>query len=211
MAAPTRSTSAGTVRMSADERRTAVIRAAVAEFAKGGYHGTSTSSIANLVGVSQPYLFRLFDDKKALFLATVEYGFARVEQTFTDAAKDLTGHEAIHAMAHAYQDLLDADSDLLRIQLQAYVAAQDPELRPHIRRFWDSLDSLVRDITGAGAEDMTTFFARGMLCNVISAIGLPRERYFGDTLAEDGRLLYCQMCAPDEVDGPDATATDATA
>ncbi|WTW96911.1 TetR/AcrR family transcriptional regulator [Streptomycetaceae bacterium NBC_01309] len=193
MAAPT-STKAGTVRMSADERRSAVIRAALAEFAKGGFHGTSTSTIANQVGVSQPYLFRLFDDKKSLFLATVEYGFQRVEQTFSGVTQGLRGPEAIHAMAHAYQDLLDEDSDLLRIQLQAYVAAHDSELRPHIRKFWDSLDSLVREITGSDAEVMTTFFARGMLCNVIAAIDLPRERYFGDFLSEDGRLVQCELC-----------------
>ncbi|WP_436773260.1 TetR/AcrR family transcriptional regulator [Yinghuangia sp. YIM S09857] len=201
MAAPTSTKGAGTVRMSADERRIAVIRAALSEFAKGGFHGTSTAAIANRVGVSQPYLFRLFDDKKALFLATVEHGFQRVEQTFAGATKGLRGHEAIHAMAHAYQDLLDADSDLLRIQLQAYVAAHDPELKPQIRKFWDSLDALVRDITGADAEVMTTFFARGMLCNVIAAIDLPRERYFGDFLGEDGREVECERCwatnAPD--------------
>ncbi|MGW0657985.1 TetR/AcrR family transcriptional regulator [Streptodolium elevatio] len=210
MAAPT-STRAGTVRMSADERRTAVIRAAVAEFAKGGFNGTSTATIAGLVGVSQPYLFRLFDDKKALFLATVEYGFQRVEQTFSTVTKGLQGHEAIHAMAHAYQDLLDEDSDLLRIQLQAYVAAHDPELKPHIRKFWDSLDSLVRGITGSDPEVMTTFFARGMLCNVIAAIDLPRERYFGDFLSEDGRLVECEICEAARQIGPGGTVAGSTA
>ena len=60
------------VRMSAAERRESVIRAAMSEFARGGYSGTSTEVIANRVGVSQPYLFRLFPGKKAIFLAAVE-------------------------------------------------------------------------------------------------------------------------------------------
>ncbi|MCF2530170.1 TetR/AcrR family transcriptional regulator [Yinghuangia soli] len=197
MAAPT-NPAAGTVRMSADERRAAVIRAAVAEFAKGGLNGTSTAAIAKRVGVSQPYLFRLFDDKKALFLATVDYGFGRVEERFRRATEGLTGYPAMHAMAHAYQDFLDNDSELLRIQLQAYVAAEDPDLRPEIRAYWDRLDSLVREITGGDAEDLTNFFARGMLCNVVASLDLPRERYFGDTLSADGKLLSCELCADPE-------------
>ncbi|MFD5148334.1 helix-turn-helix domain-containing protein, partial [Streptomyces sp. NPDC058401] len=57
------------MRLSADERRETVLRAAIAEFATGGYHGTSTETIARRVGVSQPYLFRLFPTKRALFQA----------------------------------------------------------------------------------------------------------------------------------------------
>ena len=58
--------------MSAEERRESVVRAAMAEFARGGYHGTSTETIARRVGVSQPYLFRLFPGKRAIFLAAAE-------------------------------------------------------------------------------------------------------------------------------------------
>ncbi|WP_406530887.1 helix-turn-helix domain-containing protein, partial [Streptomyces sp. I8-5] len=59
-------------RMSAEERRESVIRAAITEFARGGYSATSTEAIAKRVGVSQPYLFRLFPSKQAMFLAAVE-------------------------------------------------------------------------------------------------------------------------------------------
>ncbi|MFE2954515.1 TetR/AcrR family transcriptional regulator [Embleya sp. NPDC059267] len=208
MAAPSRAT--GTVRMSADERRVAVIRAAVAEFARGGLNGTSTAAIAKRVGVSQPYLFRLFDDKKALFLATVEYGFDRVEERFRRATEGLTGFPAMHAMAHAYHDFLGNDTDLLRIQLQAYAAAEDPELRADIRRFWDRLDSFVREVTGADGDELTNFFARGMLCNVVASLDLPCDRYFNDTLSAEGELLSCDLCESPERFGepPAATPSD---
>jgi AcrR family transcriptional regulator len=42
------------VRMSAEERRESVIRAAIGEFSRSGYYGTSTEVIAKRVGVSQP-------------------------------------------------------------------------------------------------------------------------------------------------------------
>ena len=60
--------------MSAEDRKEQVIRAAVTEFAIRGLEGTSTSDIAKRVGVSKPYLFRLFPTKKELFIAACVRG-----------------------------------------------------------------------------------------------------------------------------------------
>src|SRR5256885_8910634 len=103
-------------RMPATERREMVLEAAVAEFAAGGLAGTSTEDVARRAGISQPYLFRLFPTKKALFLALVEQCFHRVQDTFTAAAGDLTGDEALSAMADSYTRLLD-DRTLLLLQM----------------------------------------------------------------------------------------------
>src|SRR6266566_5253272 len=76
------------VRMSAGERRETVLEAAVAEFALRGLAGTSTEDVARRAGISQPYLFRLFPTKKALFLALVERCYQRIEEAFAAAAGD---------------------------------------------------------------------------------------------------------------------------
>src|SRR5207302_3079765 len=83
------------VRMSAEDRRADVLRVAVAEFAKHGFEGTSTEDVARAAGISQPYLFRLFPTKKALFLALVEQGFTRVRAAFAAAVGDRTGDAAL--------------------------------------------------------------------------------------------------------------------
>src|SRR5580692_8111461 len=93
-------------RMSAVERRADVLRAAVGPFAKGGYHGTSTEDVARAAGISQPYLFRLFPTKKALFLSLVEHGFGRVREAFIEAVGNLTGDDAMEAMGQRYGELL---------------------------------------------------------------------------------------------------------
>ena len=69
-------------RMTADERREAVIAAAAIEFAGGGFAGTATDAIARRAGVSQPYLFQLYRTKKELFLATVRDSFERITGRF---------------------------------------------------------------------------------------------------------------------------------
>ena len=73
-------------RISAQERRESVIRAAVAEFAITGYHGTTTAVIARRVGVTQPYLFRLFPDKKAIFVAALVRSAEDTRSAFERAA-----------------------------------------------------------------------------------------------------------------------------
>src|SRR5215218_9930285 len=99
------------VRMSAEERRESVIRAAVTEFSLGGYKGTSTEAIARRVGVSQPYLFRLFPNKQAMFLAAADLCMQTTRQVFTDAAAGLPPEEKLDAMAEAYQRLIRDDPE----------------------------------------------------------------------------------------------------
>src|SRR6188474_1848795 len=77
-------------RMSATERREAIVAAATREFATGGLVGASTEAIARRVGVSQPYVFQLFGTKKELFLAVVRSCFARVTLAFEVAARNWT-------------------------------------------------------------------------------------------------------------------------
>src|SRR5579859_8026647 len=112
------------VRMSAAERREAVLEAAVAEFALRGLAGTSTEDVARRAAISQPYLFRLFPTKKALFLALVERCYQRIADAFTAAAGDRTGEEALEAMGEEYERLL-GNRTLLLLQMHAYAACED--------------------------------------------------------------------------------------
>jgi AcrR family transcriptional regulator len=159
-------------RMPAAERRELVLEVAVAEFAKHGLAGTSTEVVARQAGISQPYLFRLFPTKKALFLALVERCFRRVYDTFTAAAGDLTGDEALMSMADAYTRLLE-DRTMLRLQMQAYAACDDPEVRDLTRAGYKRLWEQVERLTGLPFQTVVDFFAVGMLMNVAAAMDLP--------------------------------------
>ena len=158
--------------MPAAERREMVLEAAVAEFAAHGLAGTSTENVARQAGISQPYLFRLFPTKKALFLALVARCFRRVEDTFTAAAGNLTGDEAMTAMADSYTRLLD-DRTLLLLQMQIYAACSDPEIRDATQVAYKHLWEMVERITGLPFQTVVDFFAVGMLMNVAAAMDLP--------------------------------------
>ncbi|QES49625.1 TetR family transcriptional regulator [Streptomyces venezuelae] len=166
-------------RMSADERRESVIRAAMHEFARGGYYGTSTEAIAKRVGVSQPYLFRLFPNKQAIFVAAASRCLADTRRVFAEAAEGLHGEEALHAMAEAYTRLIAEDPDKLQMQLQTYVAvaaaeaAGDREFGELVRAGWLELWDTVHLPLGADVNETTTFMAYGMLINTLAAMGFP--------------------------------------
>jgi len=159
-------------RMSAAERRELVLDAAVAEFAVHGLAGTSTEGVAREAGISQPYLFRLFPTKKALFLELVERCFGRIEDAFTIAAGDSTGEEALMAMADSYTRLLE-DRTLLLLQMQIYAACADPEIRTVTQARFKKLWELTERLTGLPFQTVVDFFAVGMLMNVAAAMDLP--------------------------------------
>ena len=54
-------------RLDAEERRKAIVRAAVPLFARNGFAGTTTREIAEKAGISEALLFRHFPTKKALY------------------------------------------------------------------------------------------------------------------------------------------------
>ena len=77
----------------ADERREAVLDAAVHEFARAGYHAASTTNIAKRAGISQPYIYALFPNKKTLFIAVQERVSQRIRDAFVEAAREATSRE----------------------------------------------------------------------------------------------------------------------
>ena len=158
-------------RMTADERREVVLKAAMAEFAGGGLEGTSTEAIATRAGISQPYLFRLYATKKALFVATVEAGFDRIITTFERAARGLDGEDALEAIGQSYTELLD-DRQLLLLQLHAYAACGDPEIRAATRRGFRRMWNTLSGLSGVEGDSLVTFVGMGMLLNVAAAMDL---------------------------------------
>src|SRR5215469_5606572 len=156
-------------RLSAEARRSLVLQSAVSAFARGGYAGTSTEEIATAAGISQPYLFRLFGTKRDLVIATIGVMHERIEHTFRTAAAGLSGIEAMQAMGEAYKELL-GERDLLLVQLHAYAASEDEEIRRTSRDGFRRLWSLAGELTGLPEPFIRVFFAQGMLLNVMAAI-----------------------------------------
>jgi AcrR family transcriptional regulator len=158
-------------RKSATERRDEILEAALAEFAAHGLDG-STQAIANAVGISQPYVFRLFGTKKQLFIATIERCMRGTLELMHTASAGLKGEEALQAIGEAYGERLATDPTFLRHQMQAYAASHDPEIRDVVQRGYGELVEYVERVSGLPSERVSHFFAKGMLLNVMASLEL---------------------------------------
>jgi AcrR family transcriptional regulator len=165
-----------TVRLTKEERRREIVEAAQREFAVSGLNGTPVEAIAKRVGVSQPYLFQLFGTKKDLFIAAVRRSFERTVAVFRTAAAeagpDADTEAVLMTMGVAYARLLEDDRTLLRMQLQAYAACDDEEVRDAVREEFLRLVRFVQSASGAPDEAVRPWLAEGMLMNVAAAMDL---------------------------------------
>jgi AcrR family transcriptional regulator len=170
-------------RKSKEVRREEILDAAMAVFAEQGLHGGSTDEIARRAGISQPYVFRLFGTKKDLYLALVARCFRQTLELMQRAAEGKRGEEALRAIGAAYGELLESDRLYLRAQMQAYAASEDPDIAAVVRNGYGDLVTYAERVSGAPAEEISSFFAKGMLLNVLASMGATTEAW-GERLVE---------------------------
>jgi AcrR family transcriptional regulator len=166
---PGRGTAAG--------RRTQIRQAAAAAFAVSGLHGTSVKRIADEIGISEAYVFRLFGTKRTLFIDVVTAAFDAMTDGMATAAGDATGVDALMLMGDEYKHLL-VDGQRLMLQMQGIAACADPGVRDAVRAAFGRLWTRAADISGLDPLRVKTFIAFGMLLNNVAALdarGLPDQ------------------------------------
>jgi AcrR family transcriptional regulator len=154
------------IRLTAAERGEEVLQAAVVAFGATGYQGTKTDEIARLAGVSQPYVIRLFGTKQRLFLDSTNRVCDRIEQAFREAAAKQAD---LDNLGDAYAQLM-AERELLVLLLHGFAASAEPEIGDLVRKRFGEIHQLVRELTGASAEETREFLATGMLLTVMTAM-----------------------------------------
>jgi AcrR family transcriptional regulator len=163
-------------RMTAAERRDAILEAAVEEIALHGYSHATTADIARRAGISQPYVFRFFPTKKDLSLAVVDRCVSQLLWDW-ERVRASPGETRLEALGRSYVEALPNRRTQLLVQLQAYAAAEDAAMaeamRHHLARIFRYV---VLQAQRDGATDpyavAAMFLARGFLINVAMAIGL---------------------------------------
>ena len=98
-----------------ERSRERILRAALEEFARKGFDGTTTAAIARHAGVTQPLVHYHFNSKVALWKAAVHSAFAASALAFAGVEQELCGLDGI---------------DQLKVMTRRYVrfSASHPEL-----------------------------------------------------------------------------------
>ena len=161
------------IRLTATERRDAIVDAAMHEFARGGFDATPAAVIASRAGVSPPYLFALFGTKRNLFTAAVKRGFGRVRGAILRAAEEHSEPgDALNGVRAALHSLLQ-ERTLLLLQLQAFAACADLDVRAVTRAEFEKTSRAMAAASGAPGPLLRSLLAeQAMLC-VAAAIDIP--------------------------------------
>ncbi|NKE57407.1 TetR/AcrR family transcriptional regulator [Lentzea sp. PSKA42] len=154
-----------------DERRRAVVAAAIDCFAHKGFYGTTTHEIADRVGISQPYLYRLYPNKQALFAAAVDHVSVVMTETLVAHSPASGRPEAAVEAARAAYAALVADRTVLRFLMHANCAATEPLVGEAVRRCYAKQVETVRQLLGDD-DAVRHWFGAGMLDNVVAVLGL---------------------------------------
>jgi AcrR family transcriptional regulator len=123
-----------TIKLSAEERRKAIIAAARRVFAAKGFHGTTTRDLAQAAGVSEALLYRHFPTKEALF-ATMQvscYGaqyHGKLEQLMELEPSSSTLVRMVHCLiAHVVHGSVGRDDEMAiysRLMLRSFAEDGD--------------------------------------------------------------------------------------
>lgn len=119
-------------RLSAEERRQAVLDTACRVFSEKSYRGATTADIARESGITEPILYRHFGSKRELYLACLEEAWAQF-RAVADAACLAQPEQGFAAVADAYM-AKRAKIRLVDLWVQALTeASEDPTIAKALR------------------------------------------------------------------------------
>jgi AcrR family transcriptional regulator len=176
-------------RLPAEERRRAIVQAALRVFASGSYAGSTTAEIAREAGVSEPVLYRHFGSKRELWAACLDAAWEELRDaldTLVDTTLALPRHEVV---ARGATPLPPAGARwkkalLPNLWMQGITeAADDREIRRHVARHMravhDHAAARLRDAQAAGIvpadrdpdAEAWVIIAGGLLRSVADRLG----------------------------------------
>jgi len=139
-------------RMAAADRRRHLVETAIRLFTEGSYHGTTTAEIARAAGVSEPILYRHFASKRDLYLASLEHVWARTREAWERKLEEATDAcAAVEAIGKEHVSVRSPKLQLAELWVQALgEAAEDPDLRRHLRSHMREVHDFVADLVRRG-------------------------------------------------------------
>jgi len=105
--------------MRGEERRAAIVQAAIHLFAEKGFRGTTTRGLAAALGVSGPVLYRHFKTKRDLYRAIIETKAQQRDRQLAGltALRDAGDHAFFQYLGHRILERYDDDPDFMRLLL----------------------------------------------------------------------------------------------
>ncbi len=133
-------------RLSAPERREAILEVALHVFSSGSYTGTTTAEIAREAGVTEPVIYRHFPSKRALWLACMDEAWARFRAAHERKVALLGEGQGVDAFGQTLDEMRRVRVLLASLWIQGVTEApDDAEIQRHVRRHMRAAHDFVAD------------------------------------------------------------------
>lgn len=184
------------------QRRRELSPVLAAAFAEHGYRRITTAELARRCGLQETQLYRLWPDKKAMFLAALEYvGESSVESWSRLLARPGKGSPAERFLA--YESEHHGESGMYRLVFAGLSETDDPHIRLALQNLYRRMQGFLEDqiqahretegIKGEARVDATlaawAAVGLGTLNTIVRELALLPEAKRRKLLADAGRLL----------------------
>jgi AcrR family transcriptional regulator len=184
-----------------DEQRKRLLPIVCEVFSELGYHRTTTAELAQRCGVRENILYRLWQDKKAMFLAAIDDLFQSRAERWGEILAERPTPEQAAATLVAYEAKHQGEFGFYRVVFTALVEADDPEICEAImgmyRRFHERIHKLI-DASREGGKrspglsaDAAAWAMIGLatVSNIIRELELLRPRQREDMFVATAKYL----------------------
>ncbi|HEY66092.1 MAG TPA: TetR/AcrR family transcriptional regulator [Caldilineae bacterium] len=176
-----------------EDRRTQILQAAMACFARQGYHRTTMDDIVHESGLSKGSLYWYFKSKKDLFLAIIDAWISDINRTLQELSQmeEMTWTDRLRRAAELIAMDIAKQRDFASLTMEFWAEMQqDEQVRERLVRIYnETLDVLQR------------FIAAGIKAGEFRPID-PRAAAAVLIAAFDGMMLQWSMM-PDQIKWPD--------
>ncbi len=170
-------------------------------FAELGYRRTTTAELAARCGVRENILYRLWPDKRAMFVAALDYVYQLSEETWDELLALADDRVSPAELILDYESTHQGEFGLYRIVFAGLSETDDPEIAEAMRRLYGRFHRFVRNqvkahrdgAAGQAAIDPAlvawAIVGLGTVANIGRELDLVSPRVRKRLIGEVGRLL----------------------
>jgi AcrR family transcriptional regulator len=180
------------------ERRRELVTHLVETFAELGYRRTTTAELAARCGVRENILYRLWPDKRAMFVAALEHVYQRSEEVWDELLVGADEDVSPAELVLDYEARHHGEFGLYRIVFAGLSETDDPEIARALRDLYGRFQAYVRrQVKAHGgktpAHDPTltawAIVGLGTVANIARELDLLSPRARRRLIGEVGRTL----------------------
>jgi AcrR family transcriptional regulator len=143
-----------TKRLPQADRKRQLLTHAKQLFLTLGYHATTTEKIAEAAGVTEPVLYRHFDDKKSIFLEVLrDIRESALQRWQMETSGQTNSLQKLQTIAGNYLGTTRDHAPEFRVLHRSLVETQDPDVTAFLRGFYLDCENLLAQVIAEGQQE----------------------------------------------------------